>query len=137
MTTSSKQVMFLNLLYKAIKADQSVPRVKAFCKRLLQVISYQPSHLVCGLLFLMSEVIKARPEIVITEKPSETEDAVDKFNDDDSDEEEHFQDAPDEDDENESGKSKSVKSGWTFKEKLVTNFKLKDFVASFMVPTEW
>jgi len=121
LTTSSKQVMFLNLLYKAIKADQSVPRVKAFCKRLLQVISYQPSHLVCGLLFLMSEVIKARPEIVITEKPSETEDAVDKFNDDDSDEEEHFQDAPDEDDENESGKSKSVKSGWTFKAKSSTH----------------
>ena len=31
------QVMFLNLLYKALKADPSTDRVKAFIKRLLQV----------------------------------------------------------------------------------------------------
>ena len=30
LTTSSKQVMFLNLLYKAVKSDPSAVRVKAF-----------------------------------------------------------------------------------------------------------
>ena len=39
--TSSKQVMFLNLLYKALKSDPSIDRVKAFIKRLLQVIITQ------------------------------------------------------------------------------------------------
>ena len=37
LSTSSKQVMFLNLMYKALKIDPSVVRVKAFIKRLLQV----------------------------------------------------------------------------------------------------
>ena len=31
------KVMFLNLLFKAIKADPSQERIKAFIKRLLQV----------------------------------------------------------------------------------------------------
>lgn len=34
------QVMFLNLLYKAVKADQSPNRVKAFIKRLIQVATF-------------------------------------------------------------------------------------------------
>merc|ERR1719215_1587760 len=93
LTTSSKQVMFLNLLYKAIKGDTSVPRVRAFMKRLLQVISYQPSHLVCGLLFLMSEITKGRPKVVTEIPKAESADADDKFvDDDDDDEEEHFKD---------------------------------------------
>ena len=32
--------MFLNLLYKAVKADQSPNRVKAFIKRLIQVATF-------------------------------------------------------------------------------------------------
>ena len=127
LTTSSKQVMFLNLLYKAIKADPSALRVKSFMKRLLQVISYQPSHLVCGLLFLMSEVTKARPEVVITDKVVTDGGAnVSKFNDDDSDDEvEHFKDAPEEDDNEDGDESKDkstnkvVETGWTFKGKQI------------------
>jgi ribosome biogenesis protein MAK21 len=34
---SSKQPLFLNILFKSIKLDTSTPRVKAFVKRLLQV----------------------------------------------------------------------------------------------------
>ena len=130
LTSSSKQVMFLNLLYKAIKADPSVTRIRAFMKRLLQVVSYQPSHLVCGLLFLMSEVTRARPEIVMERVARDAGTEVtdldgDKFADD-SDEEEHFQDA---DENNESEKvaksGTNVKTGWTFKTKTSSSHEVK------------
>ena len=117
LANSNKILIFLNLLYKAIKADESVARVKAFIKRLLQVISYQPSHLVCGVLYLISELVKARPEIKLesTVNQKKTVD-TDQFQDD-SEDEEHFVDAPDDEAEGEgrSGGHKQVKSGWTFK----------------------
>merc|ERR1719468_1032816 len=128
LTTSSKQVMFLNLLYKAIKGDTSVPRVRAFMKRLLQVISYQPSHLVCGLLFLMSEITKGRPEIVTEIPKAESADADDKFVDDDDDEEEHYKDVTEDGEEDVDEKTaKKVKSGWTFKGTSVNREEKQDY----------
>lgn len=53
--------MFLNLLYKSLKADVVVRRVKAFVKRLLQVSAEQNASFVCGALFLVSELMKAKP----------------------------------------------------------------------------
>ncbi len=54
--TSSKQAMYLNLLFKALKADPSVARVMAFVKRLLQMLGmYQPPF-ICGALYLLGEV---------------------------------------------------------------------------------
>jgi hypothetical protein len=53
--------MFLNLLFKSLKADQDLIRVKAFVKRFLQVLSSgvgcggEPSF-ICGGLFLLGEV---------------------------------------------------------------------------------
>jgi len=114
--TSSKQVMFLNLLYKALKSDPSLHRVKAFIKRLLQICEYQPSHLICGLLFLISELIRARPELgTIRSVLQETESAdVQKF-EEDSDDDEHYEDVKEESDNEKQSESKNVTSGWTFK----------------------
>lgn len=53
--------MFLNLLYKSLKADIVLRRVKAFVKRLLQVSCEQGPTFACGALFLVSEVMKAKP----------------------------------------------------------------------------
>lgn len=53
--------MFLNLLYKSLKADIVLRRVKAFVKRLLQVSCEQSPTFACGALFLVSEVMKAKP----------------------------------------------------------------------------
>lgn len=53
--------MFLNLLYKSLKADIVLRRVKAFIKRLLQVCCEQNPTFACGALFLVSEVMKAKP----------------------------------------------------------------------------
>jgi len=61
LASSSKQAMFLNLLFKSLKADRDLIRVKAFVKRFLQVLSSgvgcqgEPSF-ICGGLFLLGEV---------------------------------------------------------------------------------
>lgn len=82
LTTSSKLSMFLNIVFKALKNDISTDRVAAFIKRLLQVSMFQLPPFVCGVLFLISEILKHHP--VLKFLISDTED-----NDD---EEEHFED---------------------------------------------
>lgn len=61
LSSSSKQSMFLNLLYKSLKVDIVLRRVKAFVKRLLQVSAEQSASFACGALFLVSEVMKVKP----------------------------------------------------------------------------
>ncbi|XP_018428741.1 PREDICTED: CCAAT/enhancer-binding protein zeta [Nanorana parkeri] len=86
----SKQTMFLNLLYKSLKADVALKRVKAFVKRLLQITCCQKPPFICGALYLISEVIKLKPGLrVLLEENGEI------------DEEEHFHDIPDDDNDEE------------------------------------
>ena len=66
LATSTKQALFLNLLYKSMKKDSSVKRTTAFVKRILQVCQFLPPQLTCGCLFLVSEVARARPEVRAT-----------------------------------------------------------------------
>ncbi|XP_022800825.1 CCAAT/enhancer-binding protein zeta-like isoform X2 [Stylophora pistillata] len=88
--TSSKQAVFLNILYKSVKSDPSLHRVKAFVKRIIQVCSFQQPSFVCGALFMISELTKLKPGIKsLTQQPEEEDD------------EEHFVDVPSEDDEDE------------------------------------
>ncbi|OXB54922.1 hypothetical protein ASZ78_014186, partial [Callipepla squamata] len=61
LATCSKPSMFLNLVYKSLKADVVLRRVKAFVKRLLQVTSGQTPPFVCGTLYLLSELLKVKP----------------------------------------------------------------------------
>ena len=82
---SSKQIMYLNLLYKSLKADLNAKRVQAFVKRLLQVITMHEPPFVCGVLYLISELEITFPNI----KKMMTEPEVDV-----EDEEEHFVDVP-------------------------------------------
>ncbi|THZ31463.1 CBF-domain-containing protein [Aureobasidium pullulans] len=83
--TSSKQIMYLNLLYKSLKSDVNVKRVQAFVKRLLQTITLHEAPFVCGVLYLVSELEATFPTIrnMIREPEADPED-----------EEEHFVDAP-------------------------------------------
>ncbi|KAJ7365571.1 hypothetical protein OS493_005686 [Desmophyllum pertusum] len=81
--TSSKQAVFLNVLYKSLKSDPSLNRLKAFVKRILQVCSFQQPAFICGTLFMVSELTKLKPAIKsLTQQPEE------------DDEEEHFVDVP-------------------------------------------
>jgi ribosome biogenesis protein MAK21 len=54
--TSSKHALYLNLLFRALKADHNVRRVKAFSKRLTQVITLHQPPFVCGVLYLLKEL---------------------------------------------------------------------------------
>ncbi|KAF5894166.1 CCAAT/enhancer-binding protein zeta, partial [Clarias magur] len=98
LSVSSRQSMFLNLLYKSLKADIVLRRVKAFVKRLLQVSCEQSPTFACGALFLVSEVMKAKPglKLILEEGDDDEEKFQDLKEDDDeenSDDEERFVDA--------------------------------------------
>jgi ribosome biogenesis protein MAK21 len=56
LVTSSKHAMYLNLLFRALKADLNIKRVKAFAKRLLQVITLHQPPFICGVLYLLREL---------------------------------------------------------------------------------
>ncbi|KAF2496343.1 CCAAT/enhancer-binding protein zeta [Lophium mytilinum] len=83
---SSKQIMYLNLLYRSLKADLSVKRVKAFVKRLLQVITLHEPPFVCSVVYLIYELSKTFPSIKTM--LSSPEDHPDESED------EHYEDVP-------------------------------------------
>ncbi|CAB4302711.1 unnamed protein product [Prunus armeniaca] len=60
---TSKAKMFIGLLLRAMKNDVNLKRAAAFAKRVLQVALQQPPQYACGCLFLLSEVLKARPPL--------------------------------------------------------------------------
>jgi len=83
--TSSKQIMYLNLLYKSLKSDINIKRVQAFVKRLLQILTLHDPPFICGVLYLISELETTFPSIRSMIKEPEM-----VFED----EEEHFADVP-------------------------------------------
>nr|XP_045603961.1 CCAAT/enhancer-binding protein zeta-like [Procambarus clarkii] len=58
---SSANSAFLNLIFKALVFDDSLQRIQAFIKRLLQTCQYQSCNMICGILYLISEVVKEKP----------------------------------------------------------------------------
>lgn len=83
--TSSKQALYLNLLFKALKSDINLKRVKAFSKRLLQVVGMNQPSFACGALYLLRE---------IEEVFRGFQAFIDDPDADESDEEENFRDIP-------------------------------------------
>lgn len=62
--TSSKQGIYLNLLYKSLKDDDKIERVLAFVKRISQVcLSWLNIGTVAGMLFLLIQLEREIPEI--------------------------------------------------------------------------
>ncbi|KAF2003343.1 CBF-domain-containing protein [Amniculicola lignicola CBS 123094] len=61
--TTSKHILYLNLLYRSLKSDVSIKRVKAFVKRLLQIIHLHEPPFICGVLYLINELIVTFPSI--------------------------------------------------------------------------
>ncbi|XP_035986300.1 CCAAT/enhancer-binding protein zeta isoform X2 [Fundulus heteroclitus] len=98
LAASSRQNLFLNLLYKALKADVALRRVKAFIKRLLQVGAELGGGFACGALFLVSEVMKAKPGLRVLlqqgeDGEEEFKDVSEENQDEEEEEEERFVDA--------------------------------------------
>ncbi|ROW17988.1 hypothetical protein VPNG_00403 [Cytospora leucostoma] len=81
---SSKQADYLNLLYRSLKSDVDVRRVKAFVKRMLQVCYLHQPSFVSGILFLVAQLEAVFPDLrTLLTEPEE-----------DADEEEVYRDAP-------------------------------------------
>ncbi|KAB8339179.1 hypothetical protein FH972_022114 [Carpinus fangiana] len=60
---SSKQTMYLNLLYRSLKSDVSVRRVKAFVKRLVQTLSVHEPAFISAVLYLILELQNLFPSL--------------------------------------------------------------------------
>jgi ribosome biogenesis protein MAK21 len=88
--TSSKQSLYLNLLFKALKNDLNVRRVKAFVKRIVQVLGMHQPAFICGVFYLIRELEKTFTGL---------QSLLDQPEDNESDGEVVFRDVPDEDDE--------------------------------------
>ncbi|KAI9644452.1 RNA-binding ribosome biosynthesis protein mak21 [Ciborinia camelliae] len=56
LVNSSKHALYLNLLYRALKADVNIKRVKAFAKRMLQIVTLHQPPFICGIIYLMREL---------------------------------------------------------------------------------
>jgi ribosome biogenesis protein MAK21 len=70
--TSSKHSLYLNLLYKALKADINVKRVKAFVKRILQVLALHQPSFICSCFFLLQELRQTFPSLsALIDQPEE------------------------------------------------------------------
>lgn len=90
--TSSKQALYLNLLYRAMKNDVDVRRVKAFVKRLVQVLSLHQAPFACGILFLIAELQSNFPDLhTLLDEPEDNEDDEDEVYKDVRDDEPHTQ----------------------------------------------
>ena len=75
LVTSSKQALYLNLLYRALKNDVDVRRVKAFVKRLVQALSLHQASFACGILFLIAELHSSFPDLhTLLDEPEDNED---------------------------------------------------------------
>ncbi|ORX82922.1 CBF-domain-containing protein [Anaeromyces robustus] len=87
--SSSKHAMYLNLLYKSLREDNSLIRIKSFIKRILQVCTFHKVPFICGSLYLISEIIKQKPGLlVMITQPEENDSDEEEFKDVSEDEEE-------------------------------------------------
>ena len=85
--TSSKHALYLNLLFRSLKADLNIKRVKAFTKRLIQIITLHQPPFICGVLYLIRELETTFPGLA--SMITDPEDGGD-------DDEEVFRDVPEE-----------------------------------------
>lgn len=77
--TSSKHALYLNLLFRALKADLNIKRVKAFVKRMLQVVTLHQPPFICGILYLIKELEATFPGLKsLFSDPEETDEDGDE-----------------------------------------------------------
>ncbi|KAF9995201.1 hypothetical protein BGZ79_011120 [Entomortierella chlamydospora] len=85
LVVSSKQSIYLNLVYDALQADQSLPRIKSFVKRLIQSCAHHQPPYICGAFYLISKLMSSQTGLANMISQPEDND------------EENFKDAPEED----------------------------------------
>ncbi|CAB3232649.1 unnamed protein product [Arctia plantaginis] len=55
---TTHSALLFSLIYKSLKQDKDIPRVCSFIKRLLQLCCYMNPAQACGMLFLISQILK-------------------------------------------------------------------------------
>lgn len=60
---ANKHAVFLNLLYRVLQKDQSILRLYAFIKRILQITFYFPANMACAMLYIVSKVLQSRKDL--------------------------------------------------------------------------
>jgi ribosome biogenesis protein MAK21 len=80
---SSKHALYLNLLFKALRSDLNIKRVKAFAKRILQIVTLHQPPFVCGILYLLRELEAIFPSLktIITDPEENGEMEGETFHD--------------------------------------------------------
>ncbi|KAK6344467.1 hypothetical protein TWF696_008104 [Orbilia brochopaga] len=82
LSTSSKQAMYLNLLFRALKSDHRLARVQAFVKRIVQTASMHQPPFICGVLYLLRELEGTFPTLKnMMNKPLEDDSDEEVFRD--------------------------------------------------------
>ncbi len=98
--SSSKQQLYLNLLHRSLKADLNLKRVKAFVKRLLQILSLHDAAFVCASFFVIKDLERTFPALTgLVDQPEEHDE-----------EDEFFKDVDDEQDANEKAQKQRLHS---------------------------
>ncbi|EXJ94489.1 hypothetical protein A1O1_02885 [Capronia coronata CBS 617.96] len=83
---ASKQQLYLNLLHRALKADLNVKRVRAFVKRLIQILSLHEPPFICGAFFLIRDLESTFPSLAgLIDQPEDHDDDEEVFRDVDED----------------------------------------------------
>lgn len=80
---SSKHALYLNLLFRALRSDLNIKRVKAFAKRILQIVTLHQPPFVCGILYLLRELEAVFPSLktILTDPEANGESEVELFRD--------------------------------------------------------
>ncbi|PWA01984.1 hypothetical protein BB558_001882 [Smittium angustum] len=61
--SSSKQSLYLNLIFKSLNVDKNIERIQAFVKRMLQISMHHSIPFVCGILYIISDLANTKPKI--------------------------------------------------------------------------
>ncbi|GKT48401.1 ribosome biogenesis protein NOP53 [Colletotrichum spaethianum] len=74
LANSSKQALYLNLLLRSLKADVDTRRIKAFAKRMLQILNMHQPAFACGLLYVVFQLRVQFPDLrALLEEPEEND----------------------------------------------------------------
>ncbi|KAL6437186.1 hypothetical protein ACFW04_005035 [Cataglyphis niger] len=60
---ANKRAIFLNLLYRILQRDQSIIRLYAFIKRILQITFYFSANMACAILYIVSKILQGRKDL--------------------------------------------------------------------------
>lgn len=94
LVSSSKQQLYLNLLHRSLKADLNIKRVKAFAKRILQILSLHDASFICAAFFLLKDLETTFPALRgLIDQPEEHDEEEEIFQDVDDEQSEVLQQA--------------------------------------------